>query len=49
MTGLHQRFNKTLFSTMTVAILVIATGCSSPQTDPSKTTIPTDSDQWQKS
>ena len=48
MTSLHQRFNKTLFSTMTVAILVIATGCSSPQTDPSKTTIPTDSDQWQK-
>ncbi|MGB6927075.1 hypothetical protein [Psychrobacter sp.] len=48
MTGLHQRFNKTLFSTMTVAMLVIATGCSSPQTDPSKTTIPTDSDQWQK-
>ncbi|WP_440463949.1 hypothetical protein [Psychrobacter sp. ASPA161_6] len=48
MTSLHQRFNKTLFSTMTVAMLVIATGCSSPQTDPSKTTIPTDSDQWQK-
>ena len=48
MTRLHQRFNKTLFSTMTVAMLVIATGCSSPQTDPSKTTIPTDSDQWQK-
>lgn len=48
MTRLHQRFNKNLFSTMTVAMLVIATGCSSPQTDPSKTTIPTDSDQWQK-
>ena len=48
MKSLHQRFSKTLFSTMTVAILVIATGCSSPQTDPSKTTIPTDSDQWQK-
>lgn len=48
MKSLHQRFNKTLFSTMTVAMLVIATGCSSPQTDPSKTTIPTDSDQWQK-
>lgn len=48
MTSLHQRFNKTLFSTMTVAMLVTVTGCSSPQTDPSKTTIPTDSDQWQK-
>jgi hypothetical protein len=48
MMGLHQRFNKTLCLTIAVAMLAIAPGCSSPQTDPSKTTIPTDSDQWQK-
>lgn len=48
MMSLHQRLNKILLLTITLATLGIAPGCSSPQTDISKTTIPTDSDQWQK-
>lgn len=44
----YQRFNKALLLTMTLSILAIAPGCSQPQTDPTKQTIPTDSDQWQK-
>ncbi|AOY43433.1 MULTISPECIES: hypothetical protein [Psychrobacter] len=48
MMGLQQHFYKTLCLTMAVAMLAIAPGCSSPQTDPDQKTIPTDSDQWQK-
>lgn len=48
MMGLHQRLNKALLLTITLGALVIAPGCSQPQTDLSKTTIPTDSNQWQE-
>ena len=48
MTDLQKRFSKTLCLTITVAMLAVASGCSSPQMDPSKKTIPTDSDQWQQ-
>lgn len=48
MMSLHQRFNKGLLLTVTLAMLAIAPSCSSPQMDPTKKTIPTDSDQWQK-
>lgn len=48
MTGLHQRFSKTLCLTITVAMLAVASGCSSPEMDPSEQTIPTDSNQWQQ-
>lgn len=48
MMGLHQRLNKALLLTITLSTLAIAPGCSPPQTDLSKTTIPTDSNQWQK-
>ncbi|BBI66855.1 hypothetical protein PKHYL_10460 [Psychrobacter sp. KH172YL61] len=34
MMGLQQHFYKTLCLTMAVAMLAIAPGCSSPQTDP---------------
>lgn len=44
----YQRFHKALLLTMTLSILAIAPGCSPSQTDPTKQTIPTDSDQWQK-
>ncbi|MDX2374851.1 hypothetical protein NJD71_12055 [Psychrobacter sp. PP-21] len=47
MKGLQRRFHKALYLTMTVTVLALASGCSSPQTDPSQKTIPTDSDQWQ--
>ncbi|ERL55341.1 hypothetical protein [Psychrobacter aquaticus] len=48
MMGLHQRFNKALLLTVTLTMLALAPACSSPQMDPTKKTIPTDSDQWQK-
>lgn len=48
MMGLHQRFNKALLLTVTLTMLALAPACSSPQMDPTKQTIPTDSDQWQK-
>ena len=48
MAGLYQRFHKALLLTIVVAALPIVHGCSQPQVDPSKRTIPTDSDHWQK-
>ncbi|MGO2448566.1 hypothetical protein [Psychrobacter sp.] len=48
MVALYQRLNKNLLLTITVAMLTVASGCSSPQTDLDKKTIPTNSDQWQK-
>ncbi len=48
MMSLHQRFNKALLLTVTLTMLALAPACSSPQMDPTKQTIPTDSDQWQK-
>lgn len=46
--GLYHYSNKALLLTVTLAILAVAPACSPPQTDPTKKTIPTDSDQWQK-
>ena len=47
MIGLRQYLNRTLLVTLTLALLSLS-GCSQPQTDPTKQTIPTNSDQWQK-
>ena len=47
MRGLYQHFNKALLLAITVSVLAVVPACSSPQADPSKKTIPTDSDQWQ--
>ena len=44
----YKRLNKVVFLTLTLAMLPVINGCSQPQADPSKQTIPTDSDQWQK-
>ncbi|MBF2720446.1 hypothetical protein IP510_11195 [Psychrobacter sp. NG254] len=46
--GVHQYLNKALWSAIMIAMLTAASGCSSPQADPNKQTIPTDSDQWQE-
>lgn len=46
--GLYQYSNRALLLTATLAMLAIAPACTPPQTDPTKKTIPTDSDQWQK-
>ena len=46
--GVHQYLNKALWSAIMIAMLTAASGCSSPQADPNKKTIPTDSDQWQE-
>ena len=48
MIGLYKRLNKAMFLTLTLAMLPVINGCSQPQTDPTKQTIPTNSDQWQK-
>ena len=48
MASLHQRLNKALLLTIALAILPIVSGCSQPTADPTKKTIPTNSDQWQK-
>ena len=47
MIGLRQYLNRTLLVTLTLALLSLS-GCSQPQTDPTKQTIPTNSDQWQE-
>lgn len=44
---LDKRFSAVLMLSVALAIPAI-TGCSMPQNDPTKQTIPTDSDQWQK-
>ena len=44
----YKRLNKVAFLTLTLAMLPVINGCSQPPADPSKQTIPTDSDQWQK-
>ena len=44
----YKRLNKVAFLTLTLAMLPVINGCSQPQADPSKQTIPTDSDQWQQ-
>ena len=47
MIGLQHYLNRTLLVTLTLALLSLS-GCSQPQTDPTKQTIPTNSDQWQE-
>lgn len=47
MIGLQQYLNRTLLVTLTLALLSLSS-CSQPQTDPTKQTIPTNSDQWQE-
>ena len=44
----YKRLNKVAFLTLTLAMLPVINGCSQPPADPSKQTIPTDSDQWQQ-
>ena len=48
MVGLQQYLNRALLVTLTLALLPLASGCSQPPTDPTKQTIPTNSDQWQE-
>lgn len=45
--SLHQHLNKTVSVALTLAILTIGPGCAPTPTEPSKTAIPTNSDQWQ--
>ena len=44
----YKRLNKIVLLTLTLAMLPVINACSQPPADPSKQTIPTDSDQWQK-
>ncbi len=46
--SLYQHSNKALLLAITFAMLAMGSGCTPPQTDPTKTTIPTDSDRWQQ-
>ena len=39
---------KAMLLAFTLAMLPVINGCSQPPADPSKQTIPTNSDQWQK-
>ena len=48
MVGLQQYLNRALLVTLTLSLLPLASGCSQQPTDPTKQTIPTNSDQWQK-
>ncbi|MDN5566800.1 MAG: hypothetical protein L0G25_08320 [Psychrobacter sp.] len=44
----RQRLSTALLLAVTLSTTAVISGCSTPQNDPSKMTIPTDSDQWQK-
>ena len=48
MIGLKRRFGTILLVTATLGILPVISGCGELQNDPTKMTIPTNSDQWQK-
>lgn len=51
MSGLYKQTGwagKARLLAITLALLPIVNGCSQPPTDPSKQTIPSNSDQWQK-
>lgn len=48
MTRSEKRLTTMLLLTLSLAITPVVSGCSMPQNDPAKQTIPTDSDQWQK-
>ncbi|WP_227514049.1 MULTISPECIES: hypothetical protein [unclassified Psychrobacter] len=43
----YQRMSTTALLVLCLGALPLVSGCSKPQTDPSKQTIPTNSDQWQ--
>ncbi len=44
----NQRMSTIVLLILCLGILPLMSACSKPQTDPSRQTIPTDSDQWQK-
>ncbi len=44
----EKRLTTVLLLTVSLAFIPAINGCSMPQKDPTKQTIPTDSDQWQK-
>ncbi|ABE75618.1 hypothetical protein [Psychrobacter cryohalolentis] len=46
--GLYKRLNKVVLLTVSLGLFPALYGCSQPQVDPSQQTIPTNSDQWQK-
>ena len=43
-----QRTSTTLLLLLAIGIMPVISGCEMPQSDPTKQTIPTDSNQWQK-
>lgn len=48
MIKLNQRYNTVLLLVISLGLLPVISACSMPQDDPTKQTIPTNSDQWQK-
>lgn len=48
MIGLNQRYSTVLLLIVSLVSLLVISACSMPQEDPTKQTIPTDSNQWQK-
>lgn len=44
----NQRIGTIVLLILSLGAISLTSGCSQPQTDPSKQTIPTNSDQWQK-
>lgn len=48
MRSLGKRYMTTVLVAVSLASIPAINGCSMPQNDPTKQTIPTDSDQWQK-
>ena len=46
--GLYKRLNKVVLLTVSLGLFPALYSCSQPQVDPSQQTIPTNSDQWQK-
>lgn len=48
MIGLYKHSNKVMVLTLCLVMLPVINGCSQPQPDVSKQTIPTNSDQWQE-
>lgn len=48
MIGLYRNLNKVMLLTVSLGLLPLLYDCSQPQVDPSQQSIPTNSDQWQK-
>ncbi len=48
MIGFYKRLNKVMALILCLGMMPVINGCSQPQPDVSKQTIPTNSDQWQK-